>query len=98
MKTTDTDCESPPDFNETILTDHLLHAFFDAKEIYEYANDVSSEYKYFREDVINHLKFLQRRCKEGIKNDNIKVLNGVINHITSFLIKNSLIDYKDDEI
>lgn len=98
MTTTETDCESTLDFNDVILTEHLLHTFFDEKEIYEYANDVSHEYTYFRKDVINHLKFLQRRCKEGIKNDNIKVLNGVINHITSFLIKNSLIDYKDDEI
>lgn len=93
-----TDSKDSQEFNKGFLTDALLHTFYDEKEIYTYANDISSEYKEFKDDVINHLEFLQRRCRKGIDDNNIKILNGVINHITSFLIKNSLVDYRDGEI
>lgn len=92
------DSNNSQELNNGLLTDALLHVFYDEKEIYKYANDISDDYREFKNDVINHLKFLQRKCRKGIDDNNIRSLNGVINHITSFLIKNSLIDYKDEEI
>ena len=81
-----------------ILTEELLRVLFDEKEIYAYGVDVSEEYKDFRENVISHLKFLKKSCKKGMEKDNIQALNGINNHITSFLIKNHLIEWKEDEI
>ena len=80
-----------------ILTEELLRVLFDEKEIYAYGVDVSEENRDFREAVISHLKFLKKRCKEGMETDNIQVLNGINNHITSFLIKNHLIEWKEEK-
>lgn len=80
-----------------ILTEELLRVLFNENEIYTYGFDVSQEYKDFKENVISHLKFLKKRCKEGMEKDNIQTLNGINNHITSFLIKNHLIEWKEEE-
>jgi len=78
---------------DTIMTETMLKTFFNKDEIYQYTISISHDYKEFKEDVIHHLNFLDNVCAEGLKEKDVMALNGVRNYITSFLIRNNLIDY-----
>jgi len=79
------------------ITHKMLKIFFKGDEIYKYTDSILQDYKEFKEEVIHHLKFLQKECDEGMKEKNVMKLNGINNYITSFLIRNHLIDMKNDK-
>lgn len=78
--------------NNGLLTPELLKSLFEDDEIYEYTVNISKDYKDFKDDAVTHLKFLQKQCDEGLKNNNIQTLNAINNFITSFLIRNDFIE------
>lgn len=84
--------------SQALLTERMLKTLFNQKEIYKYTISVSQDYKEFQEEVVNHLNFLDKVCDEGLKQENIMALNGIRNHIVSFLLRNHLTEYKNDKI
>lgn len=83
--------------NNQEIVHSMLKTFFKGDEIYEYTDSVTKDYKEFKSDVIHHLKFLQKQCEKGLKDNDIMALNGINNYITSFLIRNHLIDVKNED-
>lgn len=76
--------------SDALLTENMLKVLFDEKEIYKYTISVSQDYKEFKEEVITHLNFLDKVCDDGLKEKNVMALNGIRNHIVSFLLRNHL--------
>lgn len=75
----------------------LAKIFFNKDKIYDEYAELTIEREQFKKDVVSHLKFLQELCRAGLKDGDVKRLNGVINFCESFLIRNHLIDIEEND-
>ncbi len=47
--------------NNGLLTPELLKVLFEDEEIYEYTVSIVKDYRDFKDEVVTHLKFLQKQ-------------------------------------